>query len=156
MSIIVGDEITPSCPKFLAITKQLTVVAEPSITRIAISSLSLNPKATAIGRNTATKPTSLINVAANAGFAFADAFFKSKVAPIAISPIGVAILPMLVTAFAGIPANGRPIADHRSPATIPKIIGLVAIPLNVYLSTALSMPFCPGLKNESTITAITL
>lgn len=120
MSIIVVDEITPSCPIFLAMTKQLTVVAEPSITRIAISSLSLNPKATAIGRNTATKPTSLINVAANAGFAFADAFFKSKVAPMAISPIGVAILPMLVTAFAGIPANGRPIADHRSPATIPK------------------------------------
>ena len=58
----------------LAMTKQLTVVAEPSITRIAISSLSLNPKATAMGRNTATKPTSLINVAANAGFAFADAF----------------------------------------------------------------------------------
>ena len=54
MSIIVVDEITPSCPMFLAITKQLTVVAEPSITRIAISSLSLNPKATAIGRNTAT------------------------------------------------------------------------------------------------------
>ena len=43
---------------------------------------------------------------------------------------------MLVTAFAGIPANGRPIADHRSPATIPKIIGLVTIPLNVFLSTA--------------------
>lgn len=61
----------------------------------------------------------------------------------AISPIGVAILPMLVTAFAGIPAYGRPIADHRSPATIPKIIGLVTIPLNVFLSTALSMPFCP-------------
>lgn len=74
VSIIVVDEITPSCPMFLAMTKQLTVVAEPSITRIAISSLSLNPKATAIGRNTATKPTSLINVAANAGFAFADAF----------------------------------------------------------------------------------
>lgn len=50
----------------------------------------------------------------------------------AISPIGVAILPMLVTAFAGIPAYGRPIADHRSPATIPKIIGLVTIPLNVF------------------------
>ena len=59
-------------------------------------------------------------------------FFKSKVAPMAISPIGVAILPMLVTAFAGIPAYGRPIADHRSPATIPKIIGLVTIPLNVF------------------------
>lgn len=81
MSIIVVDEITPSCPMFLAMTKQLTVVAEPSITRIAISSLSLNPKATAIGRNTATKPTSLINVAANAGFAFADAFSNQRWPP---------------------------------------------------------------------------
>ena len=31
----IRDRITPSCPMFLAMTKQLTVVAEPSITRIA-------------------------------------------------------------------------------------------------------------------------
>ena len=89
MSIIVVDEITPSCPMFLAMTKQLTVVAEPSITRIAISSLSLNPKATAIGRNTATKPTSLINVAANAASPLLMLFSNQMMAPIAISPIAL-------------------------------------------------------------------
>ena len=71
---------------FLAMTKQLTVVAEPSITRIAISSLSLNPNATAIGRKYSHKTYKLDKCGCKCSFAFADAFFKSKVAPMAISP----------------------------------------------------------------------
>lgn len=38
VSITTLDDKTPSCPIFFAITKLLTVVADPSITRIAISS----------------------------------------------------------------------------------------------------------------------
>jgi hypothetical protein len=34
----------PVCPIFLAITKQLTVLADPNITNIATISLSRNPK----------------------------------------------------------------------------------------------------------------
>ena len=49
---------TPSWPIFLAITKQLTVVAEPAITRIATSASFRKPRPTAAGRSTAAKPTS--------------------------------------------------------------------------------------------------
>lgn len=50
--IIITPELSvPSCPIFLAITKQLTVVADPSITRIAIISSFLNPRSAAIGKN---------------------------------------------------------------------------------------------------------
>ena len=90
------------------------------------------------------------------GLAFAEALWISKVAPIAISPIGVAMFPILVTVFAGIPENGRRNADHRSPTTIPIIIGLVIIPFKVFFSTSLSILLCPGLKKDRTTTAIIL
>ena len=86
--------------------------------------------------------------------AFAEALWISKVAPIAISPIGVAIFPILVTVFAGIPENGSPQADHKSPATMPMIIGFVIIPFSVFFNTALSILLCPGLKKDNTIFAL--
>ena len=139
MSIIVVDEITPSCPMFLAMTKQLTVVAEPSITRIAISSLSLNPKATAIGRNTATKPTSLINVAANSGFAFADAFFKpgqngidravlkKTFKGIVTNPIILGIVAGLLWSAIGLPYAGIPAKAVTSIGNMATPMGLMAM-----------------------------
>ena len=61
----------------------------------------LKSQPAAIGRKTAANPTSFITAATIDGWAFAEALWISKVAPIAISPIGVAIFPILVTVFAG-------------------------------------------------------
>ena len=126
------------------------------MTRIATISSFLNPSPTAIGKKTAANPTSFITAATIDGLAFAEALWISKVAPIAISPIGVAMFPILVTVFAGIPENGRRHADQRSPTTIPIIIGLVIIPFKVFFNTSLSILLCPGLKTDSTTTAIIL
>ena len=92
------------------------------------------------------KSDKLHNSRHNRRFGFRESLWISKVAPIAISPIGVAMFPILVTVFAGIPENGRRHADQRSPITIPIIIGLVIIPFNVFFSTSLSILLCPGLK----------
>ena len=53
---------------FFAITKHVTVEAEPNITKIATSSSFLNPKRIANGRKIAQKPISLKNAAIQAGF----------------------------------------------------------------------------------------
>ena len=132
------------------------MVAEPSMTKIAISFSLLNPITTASGMNTATNPTNLINAAITVGLILPNAFLISKVAPIAISPIGVATPPILLTALCKITGIGSFSADHNRPAAIPMMIGFVMIPVNVFLSSALSIPFCPGLKNDSTTTAIIL
>ena len=47
-------------------------------------------------------------------------------------------------------------ADQIRPATIPMMIGLVTIPFNVFIHTALSIAFRSGWKKDNTITAITL
>ena len=73
-----------------AMMKQLTVVAEPSITRSATICSPLNPKLTATGMKMATSRNNLMKVAVRAGFTSFAAFLKSKVAPIDISPRGVA------------------------------------------------------------------
>ena len=74
VSITTVDDNVPSCPIFLDITKLLTVVAEPSITRIATNSSLRNPILTATGRNIATNTKSFINVADTAGLIFPSAF----------------------------------------------------------------------------------
>ena len=63
---------------------------------------------------------------------------------------------MIFATAVGIPENGRRHADHRSPTTIPIIIGLVIIPFNVFFNTSLLILLCPGLKKDSTTTAIIL
>ena len=50
------DEITPSCPMFLAIIKLLLVVAEPSIMSAATSFSSLNPSDIANGKISNSSP----------------------------------------------------------------------------------------------------
>ena len=45
----------PSCPMFFAITKQDTVVGEPTMMRIASSSLCLNPNRAAMGKSEAKR-----------------------------------------------------------------------------------------------------
>ena len=80
----------PLCPIFLAITKQLTVVGEPAIMRMATSLSSPKPKYTASGRRIAHQRTSLQKVAVSAGFSVESAAPAWKLAPIAIRPSGVA------------------------------------------------------------------
>ena len=150
------EESTPSCPIFFAITKLLTVVADPSITRIAISSSLRNPRYAANGKKIATNPISLIKAAVTAGFTFPIAFLKSKAAPIAIRPMGVATAPILDTALLSISGIGILSADQINPATIPIMIGFVMIPFKVFFHTSLSSAFLSGWKKDKTTTAITL
>lgn len=51
--------ITPRCPIFFAMTKQLLVVALPSMTRMAMSFSSRNPSQMATGRNSMQNKNSL-------------------------------------------------------------------------------------------------
>ena len=52
----------PRCPIFLAMTKQLPVVALPSITKMAISFSVRNPNATANGKNNAQNNSNFVAV----------------------------------------------------------------------------------------------
>ena len=150
------EERVPSCPIFFAITKLLTVVAEPSMIRMATNLSVRNPSFTAIGRKMAQRPISFIKAAMADGLIFPKAFLISKVAPIAMSPIGVATFPMLEITFLGIAGIGIFNADQTSPATIPIRIGFVTIPLTVFFTTVWSSPLCPGLNTDKTTTAIIL
>ena len=132
------------------------MVAEPSITRIATSSSCLKPRAMAQGSVTAASPTSFMMVAHTALMAVVLAFLKSKDAPIAISPIGVAIAPIFEIADAATLGMGIFTADQIRPAQMAIIIGFVTMPRRVFFTMAPSMPFPSGEKNERTITAITL
>ena len=97
------------------------MVGEPSITRIATSSLPLNPMATANGKKMAGRATSLINVAAIVGLIFLIALRPSKPAPTTRRAIGVAVLAMFVIALYGIvkasPVMSIPRREKGSPAT---------------------------------------
>ena len=87
----------PSWPMLFAMIKQLTVVAEPSITRMATICSPWKPMATAMGKKIAANPKSLIKLATNAGFISFTAFLNSKVAPMDIRPSGVAKAEILDT-----------------------------------------------------------
>lgn len=78
---------------FLAITKQLPVVALPSITRIAMSFSPLKPRIIAIGRNMMQKRINLIAAIPEAVEILSFASENLNEAPSAISDSGVAILP---------------------------------------------------------------
>ena len=104
----------------------------------------------------AQRPISFIKAAMEDGLIFPKAFLISKVAPIAMSPIGVATFPMLEITFLGIAGIGIFNADQTSPATIPIRIGFVTIPLTVFFTTVWSSPLCPGLNTDKTTTAIIL
>ena len=87
---------------FLAIMKQLTVVGEPSMTSMEMSLSFVNPRAIAIGRNIAHQTMSLSTAAVTAGFSLPKAFLISKLAPTAISPIGVLTFERYLTVFISI------------------------------------------------------
>ena len=124
---------------FLAMTKQLTVVADPSITRIATSCSLRNPAITATGRKTAVSPRSLMADAQRAGPMALRAFSQSKDAPMAIRPRGVATAARLDTVFSMTAGCGMPVTDHSMPARIPRMIGLVQTPRTVRKRT------CPSI-----------
>ena len=77
VSITTLEVRVPSCPILRAITKLLTVVAEPSIIRMATSCSLRNPSQIAMGRKRIQNPNSLMAVAKNAGFlqTYFTAFF---------------------------------------------------------------------------------
>ena len=141
----------PSCPMFLAIIKLETVVAEPSITRIAIICSSLKPRATARGMNTPTSANSLIKLASNVGFILFTALAKSKVAPMDISPSGVARPPTLEIIEPINLGTGSFRSDHIRPQKIPIRIGFLAIPMSVFLNssfcTSSELLSCVSTKN---------
>lgn len=156
VSMTVAEVIVPSWPMFFAMTKQLTVVAEPSMTRIATSFSARKPRKTAAGRKRAARPISLINEAVTAGAMRPDTFLISKVAPIAIRPSGVAMPLILETVFSRMGGIGRRKSDQRMPAAIPKIIGFVIIPLKVFFHIGRPAFFCFGPEKDKTVTAIIL
>ena len=156
VSITVLEVRVPSCPILRAITYELTVVAEPSITRIAISSSLLKPEITARGRKIETRSTSFIAAANTDAPALFFARAKSKEAPIAIRPIGVAIEPMLDTAFEITAGVGIFAADHTRPRAIAMIIGFFIMPSAVFFTSATVCFSFEGEKKESTQTAIML
>ena len=99
VSITENAVIVPLCPKFFAITKQLLVVALPSITRIATSFSPRNPSEIAAGRNTAHNSTSFIRHIPTVTFTRLPASLVRNDAPNAISERGVAIFPRYDTVF---------------------------------------------------------
>ena len=78
VSITTLEDSTPSCPIFFAMTKLLTVVAEPSMTKIAISFSLRNPITTASGMNTATNPTNFDKCGDHGRFDLAKRFLNIK------------------------------------------------------------------------------
>ena len=126
------------------------------MTRIATSSSLRKPRPTARGRNRAAKSSSFIAEAVTAGFAFPNAFLRSKLAPMAIRPRGVAVAPTSETVFSRMPGSGIRSADQRRPTTMPMMIGLVTMPFSVFAQTSLSSFFRSGWKKESTTTAMML
>lgn len=87
------DDITPSCPIFLAMMKLELVVAEPSIIRAATSLSSLSPMATATGRKSAHHSISLLKLMNTIGLSLLDKSLKLKQAPRPMSASGDAQLP---------------------------------------------------------------
>ena len=114
------------------------------------------PNNTAMGRNTASYPTSFRKVQAISGFGLEKALPNFSAPPIAIRPRGVAVFPRLFTEVLMIAGRGRCKRDHTMPTRIPRIIGLVAMPFRVLTSFAVSSFPPPGAKRESVVTAITL
>ena len=93
VSITAQAVIVPLWFIFLAMTKQLPVVALPSITRIAISFSSLKPIMIATGRKIIQKSMSFIKVIPTAVLIFCLASEVLNEAPSAIRERGVAIFP---------------------------------------------------------------
>ena len=99
VSMMMLELRVPSCPRLRTMTKPLTVVGLASMATAATSFSPRKPMATPTGRKAAAKITSLNTEADTAGFQRPRAFYRSKEAPSAISPSGVAVADMLLTVF---------------------------------------------------------
>ena len=71
-------------------------------------------------------------------------------------PRGVAVAEMLFTVFSMISGSGMRSRVHTRPTTMPRIMGLVTMPLQAFFRAARLTPLCCGLERESTSTAATL
>ena len=93
----------------------------------------LNPNKAAIGKKIVQKPINFINVQNKDGFNSPFAWSKSKVAPIAIKPSGVAVLAIIeiVLLMTCGSLNGNKLTS--TPITMPRISGFFKIPMNVFL-----------------------
>ena len=131
------DDMTPSCPIFLAMIKLELVVADPSMISAATSLSSLSPMATATGRKSAHHSISLLKFMNTIGLSLLDKSLKLKHAPSPISARGDAQLPRYVSDFIRIGGLGRWSTDHIRPARMPKMIGLGTRFLRVFLNNAL-------------------
>ena len=120
---------------------ELTVVADPNIVRIAINSLCTNPIQIAIGKNNAGKTINLIALHTTAILILFAAFFISNPPPNAIKPSGVAKTAIFFTVRSIMAGCGIRSTDQISPITIPIIIGLVRIPLQVFFISTASIFF---------------
>ena len=94
-----------------------------------------------------TKSNQLHKHSNKCSFIFDVAFFISKVAPIDISPIGVAVAPILDTVLCKIDGIGSLSADQTNPATIPIMIGFVCNPLQRFLYQRLIKRIIPRFKH---------
>ena len=116
----------PSCPMFFAITKQDTVVGEPTMMRIASSSLYLNPNNAAMGRKMAGRMNSLIAVAAMAGLMRLRAALPEKDAPTASRATGVAVPPTVESVDCRMVGSLMRSREKGTPSRMPMIIGFFA------------------------------
>lgn len=99
VSMMMLELRVPSCPRLRAMTKPLTVVGLASMATAATSFSPRKPMGHAHGKKGGGEDHQLDNEADTAGFQRPRAFFRSKEAPSAISPSGVAVADMLLTVF---------------------------------------------------------
>ena len=154
--ITTPDVNCPSWPIFLAMTKLLTVVDDPSMIRIATSFSVVKPIWTAIGRKMIPYPHSFIATLTAVVPGLENACFSWMEPPMAISPSGVARTDRFSIVFSMITGWGSLRSDHAVPAAIPKMIGFVMIPFAVFLISFPSSFPLSGLNSERTTTAIAL
>ena len=117
----------PSCPIFLAIIYELTVVAEPSITKAAVNLLCTKPKCMAMGKNKAQKTNSFITLQIRIGLMLLFIALNFSAPPIAIRPNGVAKAATPLKVLCIIIGIGIFSNDHIQPAAIPKMMGFFNI-----------------------------
>ena len=111
---------------------------------------------TAAGRKLALRSTSFMALAPSAALTPWDACLRSKDAPMAIRPRGVATPARLDTVFSMIWGCFSPIRDQAMPDRIPSMMGFLSIPTTVLPSIRRSRTAPSGFVKDRITTAITL
>ena len=120
------------------------------------SSSPRQPIKTAMGRKTAAKRMSLKALHTRVSRRQPAAFLRSMQAPSATSPSGVAVAAKLETVRWRMTGCGMPSTDQRSPAKIPRMMGLVTMPRRVLPTVFRSSRPPSGESRVRTTTAATL